>query len=89
MVLECAVTGLTAKLQTVKWTKVGGSEVSNGVTGYTFVEGAYDKGAQTTTLTVASAKLNMDSVYNCVITPAAQDDPTEVTTPVELNVYCM
>ena len=87
VLISCQVTGLTTQLQTVKWTNSGGAEVSNGVAGYTFVPGLYNSGSQTTTLTVASAQNSADSTYNCFITPADQDDATEVSTPVELKVF--
>ena len=87
VLISCKVTGLTKQLQTVKWTTSGGKEVSNGTTDYTFVPGQYDNGSQTTTLTVAKAHNNADSTYNCLITPAAEDDATEVSTQVKLNVF--
>ena len=87
VLISCRVTGLTRQLQTVKWHNSGGTEVSNSVTGYTFVPGQYSDGSQTTTLTVASYQNNADSTYSCLITPAYQDDATEVSTPVQLNVF--
>ena len=87
VLISCQVTGLTKQLKTVKWTNSDGTEVSNGVTGYTFDAGKYDNGSQTTTLTVASAQNSADSTYNCFITPADQDDATEVSTPVKLKVF--
>ena len=85
--ISCKVTGLTAKLQTVKWTNSGGTDVSNGVTGYTFDAGNFGSGSQTTTLTVAGNQNRDDSTYNCLITPVDQDDATEVSTPVKLTVF--
>ena len=87
VLISCKVTGLTKQLQTVKWTNSGGTEVSNGATGYTFVPGQYNSGSQTTTLTVASTHNSADSTYNCLITPTAPDDATEVSTQVILNVF--
>ena len=85
--ISCKVTGLTKQLQTIKWMNSGGTEVSNGKAGYTSILGQFDSGSQTTTLTVASALNSVDSTYSCVITPAAPDDATEVSTPVKLNVF--
>ena len=85
--ISCEVTGLTAQLQTVKWGKSDGTDVTTGVTGYTSKEGTFGGGSQTTNLTVASSQNNHDSIYSCVITPAAQDDATEVSTLVKLYVF--
>ena len=85
--ISCQVTGLTKQLQTVKWKKSDGTDVTTGVTGYTSKPGTFGGGSQTTTLTVASAQNNADSTYSCLITPAYQDDATEVSTPVQLNVF--
>ena len=85
--ISCEVSGLTKQLQTVKWKKSNGDDVTTGQTGYTSKEGTFDGGSQTTTLTIASAQNSADSTYNCLITPAAPDDATEVSTPVKLNVF--
>ena len=88
VVISCTVTGLTAALQTVEWHKSDGTDVTSGVTGYTSSAGSISSGgSQTTTLTVASAQNNADSTYNCLITPGTQDDATQVSTPVTLNVF--
>ena len=87
VVISCEVTGLTKQLQTVQWKKSDGKEVTTGVAGYTSKEGTFDGGSQTTTLTVASSENSADSTYSCLITPADQDDATEVSTPVILNVF--
>ncbi|XP_063687822.1 uncharacterized protein LOC134821085 [Bolinopsis microptera] len=85
--ISCKVTGLTAALQTVKWQKSDGTDVTTGETGYTSNEGSLVGDSQTTTLTVASAQNTADSTYNCLITPAARDDATEVSTSVTLNTF--
>ena len=88
VVISCKVTGLTAALQTVKWLKTdGGTDVTTGETGYTSNIGSLVGDSQTTTLTVASAQNTADSTYTCLITPAAQDDATEVSTVVTLNTF--
>ena len=87
VLISCQVTGLTTQLQTVKWKKSNGDDVTTGVVGYTSKEGTFGGGSQTTTLTIASAQNNADSTYSCLITPAAPDDATEVSTPVKLNVF--
>ena len=88
VVIECTVTGLTAQLQTVKWQKSDGTDVSNGKTGYTSKVTSYaGGGTQTTSLTVAKTHNNVDSTYKCLITPATKDDATEVSTDVILNVF--
>ena len=85
--ISCEVTGLTAQLQTVKWKKSDGTDVTTGVAGYTSEPGTFGGGSQITTLTVASAQNSADSTYSCVITPAPPDDATEISTPVKLNVF--
>lgn len=87
VIIECQVTGLTAQLKEVKWKKSDGTDVTSGVTGYTASPGSYSGGSQTTTMTVASAQTTADSTYKCHITPATQDDATEVITDVKLNVF--
>ena len=87
--ISCQVTGITAQLQTVKWTS-GGTDVKSltDPNDYTVDVGSLVGGnTQTTTLAVAAAKTTADVNYSCVITPAAQDDATEVSTAVALNVY--
>ena len=85
--ISCKVTGLTAALKSVKWEKSDGTDVTDGVKGYTSNDGIFDDGSQITTLTVASEVNTVDSIYNCVITPATQDDATKVNTEVKLNIF--
>ena len=85
--ISCKVTGLTAVLQTVKWEKSDGTDVTSGFQGYTSNDGVYDNGSQTTTLTVDGELNTVDSTYNCLITPSTQDDATEVSTAVTLSVF--
>ena len=85
--ISCKVTGITAKLKAVKWTNSGGTDVSDGDTSYTFNAGSFGNDSQTTTLTVEKAENDADKTYSCVVTPADQDDATEVSTPVKLNVF--
>ena len=84
--ISCKVRGLTTALKTVKWEKSDGTDVTDGVKGYTSNAGIFDDGSQTTTLTVASEVNTVDSTYNCLITPATKDDATEVSTEVTLNI---
>jgi hypothetical protein len=79
------VTGLT-KTASVKWEKSDGTAVKD-TTGYTVVEGLLASGTQTTTLTVGKAQTTADADYKCIITPAAPDDTTVITTTVSLNVF--
>ena len=89
VVISCQVTGITATLGTVKWT-FGGTEVADLTDpgDYSINTGSLvNSNSQTTTLTVKAAKTTADRNYSCLITPAAQDDATEVSTVVALNVY--
>ena len=85
--ISCQVTGLTAALQTVKWEKSDGTDVTSGFQGYKSKAGIFDDGSQTTTLRVAGKVNTVDSNYNCIITPSTQDDATEVSTAVTLNIF--
>lgn len=90
VVIECQVTGLTAALDTVKWTNSDGDDVTTiaASSSYAVSDGTLQGGnSQTTTLTVKAAQTTGDRNYNCLITPAAQDDATEVSTSVALNTY--
>jgi hypothetical protein len=84
--ISCKVTGLTKMASVIKWEKSDGTVVE-GTNGYTVVEGQFDSGTQTTTLTVAKAHTTADADYKCIITPAAPDDTTVITTTVSLNVF--
>ena len=86
--ISCKVTGLTAALKTVKWEKSDGTDVTSDVRGYTSTAGIFDNGSQTTTLTVAGEVNKVDSTYNCLITPSTQDNATEISTAVTLNIFC-
>ena len=90
--IACEVTGLTTKLVSVKWTNAGGTEVSNGATGYTFNAGTLgDRSGekiQITSLTIASAQNQLDTTYNCIVITAAADDSTTIIKPVDLLVFC-
>ena len=83
----CKVIGLTAALQTVKWKKSDGTDVTSGVPGYTSNDGVYDNRSQTTTLTVAGELNTVDSTYKCLITPSTEDNATEINTAVTLNIF--
>ena len=56
---------------------------------YIINDGKFEDDSQTTTLTVAGELNTVDSTYNCVITPATQDDAAEVSTGVTLNIFGM
>ena len=90
VVLSCQVTGITAALGTVKWTDPNGKDVTtlDTVSSYKVDDGTLQNvNSQTTTLTVASDQTTADKTYSCVLTPASQDDATEVGTSVVLNIY--
>ena len=90
VVISCQVTGITAQLGTVKWTNSDGNDVTtiSDSSSYTVTDGSLEGGnSQTTTLTVKAAQTTGDRNYNCLVTPAAQDDATEVSTSVVLNTY--
>ena len=85
--ISCNITGLKAALKTVIWEKSDGTDVTSGVPGYTSNDGTFDNDSQTTTLTIAGELNTVDSTYKCLITPSTQDDATEVSTAVTLNIF--
>ena len=85
--ISCHVIGLTAALQTVKWKKSDGTDVTNGVPGYTSQAGTFGGGSQTTTLRVAGSQNNADSAYKCLMRLGTQDGSTELSSSVHLNVF--
>ena len=87
--ISCKVTGLIATLKTVKWEKSDGTDVTIGMPGYIFNDGIFDDNSQTTTLTVAGEVNTVDSTHKCLITPATQDNATEISTEVTLNIFSM
>ena len=87
--ISCKVTGLTAALKTVKWLRSDGTDLADGVQGYTSNAGIFDDGSQTTALTVAGELNTVDSTYKCLVTPATQDSATEISTELILNIFSM
>ena len=85
--ISCKVWGLTAALQTVKWEKSDGTDVTSGVPGYTSKAGIFEDDSQTMTLAVAGELNTVDSTYKCLITPSTEDDATEVSTEVTLDIF--
>ena len=79
--------GLTAALQTVKWEKSDGTDVTNGVSGYTSQAGTFGGGSRTTTLKVDGSQNNADSAYKCLVRLGTQDSSTELSSSVHLNVF--
>ena len=68
--ISCTATGLTKKLDDVKWTSSNNLAITSGQDGYTFDVGDFvsTDGSQTTTMTVAGARNKLDMTYNCLIT---------------------
>ncbi len=84
--IACKVSGLTKKLDAVKWNKPGGADVLSDNTNYVVNDGTYETGSQTTTLTVKSTVNTVDSTYTCVIT-SLEWEKTDIHTDVTLNVF--
>ena len=87
--ISCTVTGLTRKLDGVKWTSSNNLAIVSGQDGYTFVEGGFDSssdGSQTTVLTVPGAQNMLDSTYICVIT-FAEENQKDKTLVVNLKTF--
>ena len=87
--ISCTITGLTKKLDNVKWTTSDDAAISSGQSGFTFVDGEFDntaEGSQTTILTISGAQNNGDTTYNCLIT-SAEHVETEKKTVVKLETF--
>ena len=79
--ISCTATGLTKKLDDVKWTSSNNLAITSGQDGYTFNVGDFISidGSQTTTLTVAGARNNLDTTYNCLITSTEHSEKDKKT----------
>ena len=87
--VSCIITGLTKKLDNVKWTTSDDAAISSGQSGFTIVDGEFDNtagGSQTTILTISGAQNNGDTTYNCLIT-SAEHVETEKMTVVKLKTF--
>ena len=87
--ISCTITGLTKKLDNVKWTTSDDAAISSGQSGFTFVDGEFDNtagGSQTTILTISGAQNNGDTTYNCLIT-SVEHVETDKKTVVMLKTF--
>ena len=82
------MTGLTQKLDGVKWTKSDNEEITSGVDNFIIDtgEGSFNVDTQTTTLTVLIDQNNIDTTYNCLIT-SNEHGETDKKTVVNLKVF--
>ena len=89
-VISCKVTGLTKKLDSVKWTRSDNSLItSGGEDGFIIDTGStsFSGDSQTTTLTVPASQTDVDKTYNCVTT-SNEHGVIENSTIVNLKVFC-
>ena len=84
--ISCTVTGLTRLLDKVRWTKDDGTDIKPGDADYNFTRGTFSGGSQTTILTVAASKNDLDTTYSCVIT-SNEHGGIEQSTNVHLKVF--
>ena len=80
--ISCTVTGLTRKLDSVKWRTSNKVAISSGENGYIVYDGEFDStadGSQTTILTVPDSLNNRDTTYNCLITSDSIDQINKTT----------
>ena len=84
--ISCRVTGLTKKLDNVKWKKSDDSLIISGQGDYIIHEGDISDSSQTTTLFVPGARNEADSSYSCLVTAEewAEEDKSTV---VQLDVF--
>ena len=87
-ILSCRVTGLTQKLDGVKWTKSDNAEITSGADNFIIDtgDGSFNVDTQTTTLTVPTDQNNIDTTYNCLIT-SNEHGETDKKTVVNLKVF--
>ena len=84
--ISCIVSGLTKKLDGVKWTKSDDTDITSGQGGYTTDDGNFNNGSQTTTLTVGPSVNTKDDTYSCLIT-SIEHGVTEKSTSVNSAVF--
>ena len=86
--LSCTVTGLTQKLDGVKWTKSDNAEITSGADNFIIDtgSGSFSDGTQTTTLTVPGAQTDQDKIYKCLVT-SDEHGGTEESRDVNLKVF--
>lgn len=87
--ISCVVTGLTKKLDKVKWEKPNsGGEITNGTDGYKIDQGQYkgDSHTQTTVLTIPKSQNKADAGYTCVI-HSNEHKKSEERIAVQSNVF--
>ena len=86
--LSCTVTGLTQKLDGVKWTKSDNTEITSGADNFIIDtgDGSFNVDTRTTTLTVPAIQNNIDTTYNCLIT-SSEHGETDKKTVVNLKVF--
>jgi hypothetical protein len=87
--ISCVVSGLTKKLDEVKWEKPNsGGEITDGTDGYKIDQGTYDGDShtQTTVLTIPESQNTEDAVYTCVI-QSEEHEKSEERKDVQSNVF--
>ena len=84
--ISCIVSGLTKKLDGVKWKKSDDTDITSGQGGYTTDDGNFNNGSQTTTLTVGPSVNTKDDTYSCLIT-SIEHGVTEKSTSVNSAVF--
>ena len=87
--MSCTVTGLTQKLDGVKWIKSSdNTEITSGADNFIIDtgEGSFNTNTQTTTLTVPADQNDIDTTYNCLIT-SNEHGETDKKTVVNLKVF--
>ena len=84
--ISCQVSGLTKKLDDVKWTNSYGELIGSDQEGFTIDPGVFSETSQTTTLTVSSTQNYQDTTFMCLVT-ADEHMETDKTTTVNLKVF--
>ena len=86
--ISCTVTGLTQKLDGVKWTRADDTQIESGTGGFTIDTGeaGFAGDAQTTILTVPTTETDQDKTYKCLIT-STEHGETDKSTTVHLKVF--
>jgi hypothetical protein len=88
-IISCVVSGLTKKLDEVKWEEPNsGGEITDGTDGYKIDQGTYDGDShtQTTVLTVPRSYNIADVSYTCVI-HSEEHKKSEEKIMVQSNVF--
>ena len=86
--ISCTVTGLTKKLDSIKWTTSSSVPITTNQSGYTVIDGGFvtANGSQTITLTIPGTLNIFNETYVCLFT-SNEHKVTNQTAAVISQIY--